>query len=56
MNYRSHDKYRAGDHMCYISNLRKMSRHYPEWGITKILDSIFAEIVQGWQRRTRGAA
>jgi hypothetical protein len=33
-----------------------MTRHYREWGISKTLDSIFAAIVQGWQRRRRGAA
>ncbi len=35
---------RIGDHICYISNLAKMRRHYPDWDITKSLDDIFAEI------------
>jgi CDP-paratose 2-epimerase len=56
MRYEYHDKNREGDHICYISDLRKMTRHYTEWGITKTLDRIFVEIVQAWQRRTRGAA
>jgi CDP-paratose 2-epimerase len=35
---------RIGDHICYISDLRKMRQHYPEWGITRSLDDIFSEI------------
>jgi CDP-paratose 2-epimerase len=56
MRHEYHNKNREGDHICYISDLRKMTRHYPEWGITKTLDTIFAEIVQAWQRRTQGPA
>ena len=35
---------RAGDHLCYISNLAKLQTHFPGWGITKTLDHIFEEI------------
>jgi CDP-paratose 2-epimerase len=45
------DKNREGDHICYISDLRKMQAHYPEWAITKSLDDIFVEICQTWQKR-----
>lgn len=38
------DKNREGDHICYISDLRKMRSHYPGWDITKSLDDIFSEI------------
>jgi len=44
MQYEYLDKHREGDHICYISDLRKMRTHYPEWNITKSLDHIFAEI------------
>ncbi|MBV8732570.1 MAG: NAD-dependent epimerase/dehydratase family protein, partial [Acidobacteriia bacterium] len=27
------DQNRAGDHICYYSDLRKMQTHYPRWGI-----------------------
>jgi len=36
---------RKGDHICYISDLRKLQAHYPKWGITKNLDAIFSEII-----------
>lgn len=42
---------RAGDHICYISDLRKMKAHYPGWGITKSLDNIFEEVFQSWKCR-----
>lgn len=38
------DKNRIGDHICYISDLRKMQSHFPNWQITKSLDSIFKEM------------
>jgi CDP-paratose 2-epimerase len=42
---------RAGDHICYISDLAKAKRHYPLWNITKSLDEIFREIVDAWTAR-----
>jgi CDP-paratose 2-epimerase len=46
------DQNRSGDHICYISNLRKMRAHYPGWDITKDLRTTFAEIHQSWVKRT----
>jgi len=45
------DKNRAGDHICYYSDLRKMKRHYPRWSVTRSLPQIFQEIVSAWQER-----
>lgn len=42
---------RSGDHICYISDLRKMKAHYPSWDITKSLDDIFQEIYASWGDR-----
>ncbi|MDZ4685103.1 MAG: NAD-dependent epimerase/dehydratase family protein [Planctomycetaceae bacterium] len=44
---------RAGDHICYISDLSKMQAHYPGWTITKSLADIFTENVRGWQARLK---
>lgn len=52
MNYEYIDKNREGDHICYISNLSKMSLHYPAWSICKTLDDIFVEIYQSWVMRS----
>jgi CDP-paratose 2-epimerase len=42
---------RAGDHICYYSDLRKMKSHYPGWDITRSLDQIFDEISSSWSER-----
>ncbi len=44
MNFEYSDQNRAGDHICYISDLSKMKAHYPGWEITKSLDHVFQEI------------
>lgn len=45
------DKNREGDHICYISDLSKMRAHYPNWDITKNLQTIFEEIYASWEQR-----
>ena len=45
------DKNREGDHICYISDLKKMKKHYPGWNLTKSLEDIFSEIVEAWKKR-----
>ncbi|MEL6273842.1 MAG: NAD-dependent epimerase, partial [Bacteroidota bacterium] len=51
MNYKYSDQNRIGDHICYISDLSKMKAHYPEWGITKSLQTVFEEIAESWEKR-----
>ena len=51
MRYEYVDENRIGDHICYISDLSKMRRHYPQWDITKNLTHIFEEIAQAWRTR-----
>jgi CDP-paratose 2-epimerase len=36
---------RKGDHICYISNLKKFQSHYPKWKITRGLGAILEEII-----------
>ena len=55
MIYEYLDQNRAGDHICYISDLSKMKMHYPGWRITKPLASIFEEIHESWVGRTVAA-
>jgi CDP-paratose 2-epimerase len=49
--YQYVDTPRAGDHICYYSDLRKMKTHYPAWTITKTLRQTVEEIVETWQGR-----
>ncbi|MBP6507569.1 MAG: NAD-dependent epimerase/dehydratase family protein [Opitutaceae bacterium] len=45
------DQHRAGDHICYYSDLRKMRAHYPAWDITQSLGATIGQIVDAWRRR-----
>jgi len=36
---------RIGDHICYISDLSKFRRHYPQWNITINLDEMLNEMI-----------
>jgi len=56
MRWQYVDQAREGDHICYISDLRRMKEHYPGWSIDKSLDDIFAEVVEGWTARTELSA
>jgi len=51
MKYVYDETNRIGDHICYYSDLRKMKSHYPDWEITKSLQTTFEEIYGAWQKR-----
>jgi len=42
---------RRGDHICYISDIRKLKEHYPRWGITRFMRDIVTEMVAAEQQR-----
>ena len=42
---------RRGDHICYISDTRKLQEHYPGWHISRPLDTILDDIVTFEQSR-----
>ena len=45
MNITYVDQNRKGDHVCYISDLAKLRRDYPNWRLTKSLTQIYSELV-----------
>lgn len=45
VNYTLIDKNRTGDHICYISDLRKFRSHYPSWKLSRSLPQICEEII-----------
>jgi CDP-paratose 2-epimerase len=47
---------RAGDHICYYSDLRKMRADYPSWDITQDLRETIRQIVEAGNRRAAGGA
>jgi CDP-paratose 2-epimerase len=44
LNIEHIDQNRVGDHICYISDLRRIEADYPEWRQEYSLDRIFAEL------------
>jgi CDP-paratose 2-epimerase len=53
MTYHYREQPRAGDHICYISNLGRFQSHYPEWAVTRSLNDILVEIIHAWQDRLK---
>lgn len=51
MKYEYLEQNRSGDHICYISDLKKLKAHYPGWKITKSLRTTFEEIHSAWCSR-----
>jgi CDP-paratose 2-epimerase len=49
------DEARKGDHICYISNLAKFKRDYPNWKITRGIDAILEEMAAN-QRTQRASS
>jgi CDP-paratose 2-epimerase len=45
LDWRYVEEARRGDHVCYISDLRKFKNHYPNWRITRSLNSILEEMI-----------
>jgi CDP-paratose 2-epimerase len=50
-NYTYSDAARAGDHICYYSDLSKIRTHYPNWSLTFSLKHSLEEMVASWQQR-----
>lgn len=48
------DQNRVGDHICYISDLTKLQRDYPDWRITRSLRMIITEMVKAEEVRKAG--
>lgn len=51
MKSRYQEQNRVGDHICYISDLRKLKSHYPRFALTRSLDGILQELVKAESRR-----
>jgi CDP-paratose 2-epimerase len=56
MKFEYFDKNREGDHICYISDLTKMRTAYPQWNVTRSLQSIFEDLHLSWRQRVREQA
>ncbi len=45
VRWRYVEKNRVGDHICYISDLRKLKSHYPGWSVTRSVTDICTEVI-----------
>ncbi len=45
------ERNRIGDHICYMSDLRKLKSHYPLWSITRSLPEIVREMIKAEEQR-----
>ena len=51
MNYTSSDENRIGDHIWYISDVRKFQSHYPAWSYRYNIEDIIGQIHAGMGKR-----
>jgi CDP-paratose 2-epimerase len=56
VNYTLSDTNRVGDHICYISDLRKLKSHFPDWKITMPLEDILQAMIdmEVWKKKQMG--
>jgi CDP-paratose 2-epimerase len=50
-NWSYSEQHRDGDHICYISDLVRFRRDYPQWSLTRSLNDIFEELCSAWHGR-----
>lgn len=55
VNWHYVDEARKGDHICYISNLRKFTEHYRNWQMTVSLDDILKQLIDSHKNRFTNA-
>ncbi len=57
VNFTLSDQNRVGDHICYISDLRKLKSHYPNWKISMPLEDILQAMIEMevWKKKQTAA-
>jgi CDP-paratose 2-epimerase len=55
MNWTYADDNRSGDHIWWISDVRRFRSHYPDWDLTYDIDTTIAEIHDSFVERNRQA-
>jgi CDP-paratose 2-epimerase len=53
VRYTLSDTNRMGDHICYISDLRKMKSHFPEWSIRISLKDMLAKMIETEEKKAK---
>jgi CDP-paratose 2-epimerase len=53
VNHTYHEHNRIGDHICYMSDLRKLQKDFPEWSVTVALPQIVEEMIRAEIQKRR---
>lgn len=56
VNYTIVDDHRAGDHIWYVSDVRKFQSHYPDWQYIYTMQSILSEMIVATEEKMSMAA
>ncbi len=55
VNFTLSDTNRMGDHICYISDLRKMKSHFPNWSIRFGLEEILGKMIETEEHKKKSS-
>ena len=55
VRYTISDTNRVGDHICYISDLRKLKSQFPEWSIRISLKDMLVKMIETEERKARSS-
>lgn len=55
VNFTLGDTNRMGDHICYISDLRKMKSHFPNWSIRFGLEEILGKMIETEEHKKKSS-
>ena len=50
INWSYADSNRVGDHICYITNIKKFRSHYPNWNLQYSLDDIIENLIRSYSK------
>ena len=53
LNYSISEKSRIGDHIWYISDVRKFQSHYPDWKYTYDIKKILEEMILATENKQK---
>lgn len=55
VKYTLSDSNRVGDHICYISDLRKIKSHYPQWSIRTSLTDMLGRMIEMEESKSKSS-
>jgi CDP-paratose 2-epimerase len=56
VRYTLNDTHRVGDHICYISDLRRLKSHYPNWSVKTDLETMIGMMIEMEEHKQKAPA